>query len=311
MKKIFKSLIVLTAISGTVFTSCTKDPVTPPTTDSAKPTITLNSGVATDTKSANVDTIKLNILASAASDRKIKKLTITRAVTGAATVTIDSPSYNAKDVIYTYNDLIKSNPNIVLDDGSSITYTVTVVDDNGKSAVANYVVNIKTVGKSNDIYLGGPGSSNDYKFFGITENFQRYRVGTTGAYLAKDNSAKIDFIFFYSSEGAVLNALYSPDYAFLSGQGYYNETLSWTTRNHTIYTSTTMTASQFDALQGQSFLTELMLVDFTVARDRIRNLTIDQIIAYKKSDGKRGFIKVARPAADASSQALFITKAEL
>lgn len=313
MKKYLQSIFVLTALAGsTLFTSCgdkktTEDPETNP------PTLTVNDGVKASYASLSADTISIKILASADTDRKIKKLTITRAITGQSTITLKTETYDAKDVIYTYFDLLKSG-GATVDEADVITYTVTVEDDKGKTANGSITVTIASMVSSPQLLLGGPdNTSNEYRFFGVADGFRRYRAGASGADLARDNSAKIDFLYFYNSSGSVQNAIYSPDYAFTSGSGWFTEVSFWPTRNKTeMKVITDMTPSQFSSLEGSTFLAEIALVDFSSGTlDRIANLSVSQVLAFRKSDGKRGFILVSNPPTSSSGQILFQVKVEL
>jgi hypothetical protein len=313
MKKLFKSMFVMAALTSSLFLTSCKDETIDPNKESAAPTLTVNDGNVSTTVSQTIDTIFIKCLASADTDRKIKKLTITRAVTGGGTNTITQPiAYDAKDVIYTHKDVIAGF--IAIDEGDVITYAVTIEDDKAKVTTKTYKVNISSVAVSDQILLGAPSNTvNLFRFFGTADRFRTYVAGITGANLAKENSSKIDFIFFYSSSGSTLNALYSPDYAFLVDQGWNAETATWPTKNKTSYKLTPITSSEFDALQGSTFITELDNIDFTVGtQDRVANLSIGQVLAYiKKGNNKRGFILVANPAVAINGQILLKVKAEL
>lgn len=312
MKRILKSIFVLSAIAGTtLFTSC-GDKTTDPTTESAAPTLSVNDGVKSSSASLSVDSISVKVLATADTDRKIKKLTITRAITGQSTATIKSSTYDAKDVIYTHWDVVAGT--LAVDEGDVITYNVTVEDDKGKTASSSVTVTIASMVTSPQVLLGGPdNATNEYRFCGVADGFRRYRAGTSGSDLAKDNTAKIDFLYFYNSAGSVQNALYSPDYAFASGSGWYTEVSSWPTKNKTIFKlAPDITASAFDALQGSTFLTEVGLVDFsTGTQDRVANLSVNQVLAFKKGDGKRGFILIGNVASASTGQVVLVIKSEL
>lgn len=301
MKKLIKSMFVMTALMSAVLTSCTKDDTA--TVEKSAPTVLLNDGVAGASYSSQVDSIMLDIEASADTDVKIKSIKITRAVTGAATNTIVSKTYDAKDVLYTHYDVIKGE--IAINDGDKITYVVTVTDSKDKVTTANYIASINSLATSDQILLGAPSNTtNQYRFFGVANNFARYKAGTSGTELAKDNSAKVDFIYFYNSAGSVGNAIYSPDYAFAAGTGWATEVSTWTAKNKTIYLATDLNQSIFDGLNATSFFTELNNLSWTSGVDRIPNLINGQVIAYKRADGKRGFILIAATALNATTGSL-------
>lgn len=311
MKKLFKSMFMIAAIGSTLLLSACGDDTDEPKVEPKEPTVTLNGGATAAFASLTVDTIPLKVLAQADAELKIKKVTITRAITGQSTKTVFDKTYNARDVIENAYDLLGGD--VIIDDGDIITYTVTVTDSKDKTASATYKVTIASMATSGQILLGAPGNTtNEFRFFGVADNFRRYRAGTTGADLAKDNTGKIDFLFFYNAAGSVGNAIYSPDFAFGAGSGWNAETSTWTSKNSTKFKIADITGAAFDALTGNQFLTELSLIDFTQGTlDRIPNLAANTILAYQKSDGKRGMIKVVTISQSNSGFITLVVKAEL
>lgn len=309
MKKLFRTMFVLTAMTAVVFTSCKTEETVE--TEKVAPTVLVNDGVAGASYSSKVDSIMLDIEASADTDVKIKSIKITRAVTGAATNTIVSKTYDAKDVLLTHYDVIKGQ--IAINDGDKITYVITVTDSKDKVTTANFVASINSIATSEQILLGAPSNTtNLYRFFGVANNFARYKAGSTGTELAKDNSAKVDFVYFYNSAGSVGNAIYSPDYNFTAGTGWATEITTWGTKNKTIYLTTDLNQSSFDALNSSNFFTELENLTWASGVDRIPNLINGQVIAFKKADGKSGFILIAATALNATTGSLTCkVKAEL
>jgi hypothetical protein len=311
MKKLFKSMFMLAVVSSSLLLSSCGDDTEDPTTEPKAPTVTLNGGATAAFASLSVDTIKLNVLAQADTDLKIKKVTITRAITGQSTKTIFDKTYNARDVIENAYDLIAGD--VIIDDGDIITYSVTVTDNKDKTGTASYKVTIASMAASGQILLGAPGNTtNEYRFFGVSDNFRRYRAGAAGADLAKDNTGKIDFLFFYNSAGSVGNAMYSPDYAFGAGSGWNAETTTWPSKNKTKFKVADITSAAFDALTGSQFITEINLIDFSAGSlDRIPNLAANTVLAFQKSDGKRGLIKVIAISLNNSGTITLVCKAEL
>ncbi len=314
MKKLFKTLFLLVASSSLVFVGCKKDDnktTTEPTV--LAPTLKINDGATTNTVSSLVDTIRLKIVASADVNHKITKLKITRVVTGPTPSNniIKDSTLSIKDLSFTYKDIIVGN--LGIEDGDILTYSIVVTDDKGNQTSGSFVVTITSFSASPQIYLGGPSNTaNDYHFLGTAESFRAYRAGSTGPDLAKDNSAKVDFVYYYNSAGSVQNALYSPDYLYAAGTGWATEVGTWPTKNKTLYKIADLTSPQFDALNATQFITELDLIDFGAGtQDKVANLTINNIIAYKKADGKRGFIKIGNTATQASGAMLIIVKSEL
>ncbi|GAB1449713.1 hypothetical protein MASR2M44_27430 [Bacteroidota bacterium] len=310
MKKLMKSIFVLSALSVGFLSSCTKDE-TDSTKESLAPTVVINGGIGKTTISANTDSFLLDIQVSADTDRKIKSVYITRAISGGATDPIVNKTYNDAAVILKHYDLVKGV--LTIDDGDKMTYSVKVTDDKDKVTTATFEVTINSVSVSEQILLGAPSNTtNEYRFFGVANSFARYRAGATGTELARSNSDKIDFLYFYNSAGSVGNALYSPNYNFSAGTGWATEVSSWTTKKETVYLLTDLSLSAFDGLTTKTFFDELDALTWTSAIDRMPNLEASQVLAYKRGDGKRGFILVAATAANATTGVLTVkVKAEL
>ena len=72
MKKFIRSMFVMTAMMSVVLTSCTKEETTE--TTSSAPTVLVNDGVAKISASSQVDSIMIDVEASADTNRKIKTL---------------------------------------------------------------------------------------------------------------------------------------------------------------------------------------------------------------------------------------------
>ena len=225
-----------------------------------------------------------------------------------STVVIKDSSLGVATLIYTYADIIAGT--IGLEEFDVLRYTVAVTDDKGNMSSGTFVVTISNLAVSGQLLIGGPTSSNEYRCMGISDNFRKYRSGSTGADLAKDNSSKVDFVFLFDAGGAVGNALYSPDYA-IPPIGWTTEIANWPTRNKTIFVFSDLTASQFDAL-STDFLPMINSIDFAVGGvGKVSNLSINNVYAYKRANGKRGFIKIGQTANNASGQILLIIKSEL
>ncbi|MDZ4668227.1 MAG: hypothetical protein SGJ00_10105 [bacterium] len=311
MKKLFKSMFVLAAVSASMLVSSCGDDTKDPVKEYAAPTLTVNDGVTNMNGSLTLDTVFIKNVVSADTDRKIKKLTISRAIVGQSTNTIYDKVYDAKDVVYTHKDVIAGTINI--DENDIITYTINATDDKDKVTTKSFTVTIKSVATSTQVLLGAPeNTTNLYRFFGTSDNYRKYTAGPNGVDAARNNSSKIDFIFFFSPAGSVGNAIYSPDYNFGAGIGWDSEISNWATKNKTLYKLSDLSSSEFDALQGSSFMTEISAVDFSVGTlDRIANLQTGKVLAYIKADGKRGFILVVSQAAGSTGTIVLVAKSEL
>jgi len=309
MKNLFKMMMVMTVLAGSIFTSCKK--AEDALTASKAPTVSINDDVAALEMSAAVDTIHVKMVATADTDRKITKLVLIRTYNGDSTVELMSTTYNTNSVSYTYEDLVKAN-GLPLTDTDKLKYTMTATDDKGNTASVSYVITFNSVSTSGQIVLGAPGNtSNAFKFFGIANNFMRYSAGGDAG-TAKANCTKVDFLYWFNASGAIGNSLYSPDYPFTAGTGWATEVSGWASRNSTLFLTTDLNLSAFDALAGTQMVTELDNLTWTSGTQKINNLETGNVIAYKKNDGKRGFIYIAQKAIDGTVGVMTVkVKAEL
>ncbi len=309
MKNLFKMMMVMAVLAGTIFTSCKK--AEDALTASKAPTVSINDDVASLEMSAAVDSIHVKMLATADTDRKIAKITLTRTYNGDSIVQLMETTYNQNSVSVTYEDLVKAN-GLPLTDSDKLKYTMVATDDKGNTATASFEIKFNSVSISGQIVLGAPGnSSNAYKFFGVANNFMRYSAGGDAG-TAKANCTKVDFLYWYNSAGAVGNSLYSPDYPFTAGTGWASEVSGWASRNSTLFLTTDLNLSAFDALAGTQMVTELDNLSWASATQKINNLDAGMVVAYKKGDGKRGFIYIAQKAIDGTVGVMTVkVKAEL
>ncbi|MFN4082114.1 MAG: hypothetical protein ACK4K9_00635 [Bacteroidia bacterium] len=316
MKKVFKNLLLLTAISGLAITSCQKDP-DDKKPDPVAPKIELNNGATSASMSSTTESVTIKVEATADTDRKIKKISITRNVVrssgGISSNVILSRTFDAKDVILNHIDSLKAN-GVSVDDGDRINYKVEAEDDKGLKSEKEFIITISSIATSPQILLGAPSNTtNEYRFFGVANNFRRYRAGNSGPDLARNNVQDIDFIYFFNSAGSVQNAIYSADFNFAAGTGWATEVSSWTgTKNKTLLKETDMSISRFNAITGNSFFDELSGIDFsTGTTDRLANLQAQSVLAFKLNNGKRGFLAVINTAANASGVITLVCKVEL
>jgi hypothetical protein len=275
------------------------------------PTIIVNDGIDSLTVSSSADTINIKVLATAKYVNKIKSIAITRQVNSGVVVPIFSlNSYNNKVYSNSYKDYIKGS--LSLKDGDFITYKINVTDDSSNSTIAIYKVNVQTINASPQILLGAPNNTvNLYRFFGIKDSYRRYGVGNIDD--TRSNSQKIDFLYFFNIVGSWQNVIFSPDYPFTPGTFWGSLTSTWSHKNSTIFKLTpSITASMFDAMDdGVSFLTQLNAIDFSAGtQNSVAVLAVGQVFAFKKSDGKRGFIRVVSIASNPSGQVELLCKTE-
>jgi hypothetical protein len=105
---------------------------------------------------------------------------------------------------------------------------------------------------------------------------------------AKTNYDLIDLVYYYG--GSTNNAtIGSPKDTLI--QNAHNKTVgftTWTKYNETMFKSTTITSSEFDAITDDSKLTALS--NFSDSHQN--NLAKDRVFAFKTEKGKLGFVKI-------------------
>lgn len=103
---------------------------------------------------------------------------------------------------------------------------------------------------------------------------------------ATSNQAKADFAYYYGDVN--LATLAAPDDASLNGgTGNFTWCQSWTTKNQTRFTLTTLTTAEFDAATAATINA---LAD--PAESKVSSLAQGKVIAFKTASGKKGLIKV-------------------
>lgn len=270
----------------------------------------VNNGKNSEQVSLSIDSIKISVLANAIPPNlKIASLEISRNITGQSTITVFSKPYsNISNINEIYFDKIFQQ--VSIDDGDIITYNIKVTDNNGAFITKTISYTVSSITTSNQILIGVQNNSvNDYHFFGITNEFKRYRSGLTGIDLAKDNSNKIDFLFYYNTSGG--NTIYSPNFPFASGVAWGPEVATWPTKNTTKFKLTSINASEFDSYTGSTFMNEINFIDFSAGTsNRLNNLVVNQVFAFQNNEGKRGFVLVSNIAAGASGTIVIKVKVE-
>jgi hypothetical protein len=102
---------------------------------------------------------------------------------------------------------------------------------------------------------------------------------------AKENSDKVDFIYFYGDTNKA--TLASPDDSDL--QTVFSSVSGWTTINATRFATTTLTSDQFDAIiDDATIVTEANAASET----KVNELAVDDVIAFKTSGDKLGLAKI-------------------
>jgi hypothetical protein len=272
---IFAGIIALTS-------SCSKDDA---------------DSTVTDTQVTISDSLGKNLISLPAQVAYIK---ITPVL--AAGVTISSAKLerqidsNAKESIFDFTSIAN---NFVYPDnfsgktlvsGSKVTYTITITDSKNKIATGSLVYTVKGgVTLSPEIELfPQDNQTTDFRFFGLADNFAKYSGNTPTI-----NSSKIDFIYYYGSTGK--NAISSPDDTVGTRAIWGTKVSAWPTKNKTLFKTSAVTSSEFDAIKATDLDDALTSIDFsTGTTSAMTQLEVNSIFAFKTSTGKAGLMKVTQ-----------------
>ncbi len=261
-------------IAGTVFvTSCSKDETT-------GPSLTLKGGtgyVSTDQTIAAGETITVGAIAEAG-DANLNRFKFTSTFDNVpATIidtTINTSSFNM-DFELTFSAASVGNNRLLLE----------VWDKDGNKAEKAFTITVETgavaVNKYSNIELG---SHNDAvgSFYNSAENLI-YTISS-----AKDNQAKVDFIYYYGDEhGNTIASPFDPIVNTITTFGLS----TWTTKNDTKFHKNTITAEQFDAIVDEYDFPEFT-TESPAPTQFVDQLVVGDVLYFKTVAGKLGFIKV-------------------
>ena len=174
---------------------------------------------------------------------------------------------------------------------TSKKFKITVTDkkDVTTSAVFTITAYTKPAGsiKEYKATLLGSQYAKEGSFFSTT-NGSVYTVANSAA-----SSSLIDLIYYYSGDGTVGQST-SGNGATIGGAddtnilGVYKGISSWSTKNATRFTGSTLSATEFDALTDDSKIA--VISDFTDTKKI--GLAEGNIIAFKTAAGKKGLVKI-------------------
>ena len=277
MKKLVKSVLMLSIASLAILSSCKKE-----TTDEVTD-VTVTITPSPSASPVDVGTVlTLTIEAKGNTDNKLKKITVTSTQAGSAllskTLSVNSTTEIVRDT------LKKSN--------ETYSYTVTVEGEKGSPATKTYTVKTKTAAAEVDVTNAIPlfgqtnGAGINAHFIQLTSPFGTYPVGVFGV-----NKAKVDLAFFYGSLNKA--TLASPSDTTM--QGLFKG-LNWTGANVTMLYKTSMTTTEFDAVATAKSDAAITTLAASVATSAwvssINMLSKGNVVLYKTAGNKLGLIKV-------------------
>ena len=264
-------LIVLFMAGILIVSSCNKDEETfgPPTLDfkGGGDYVFENSEIAVNT----LFTVGITAVANAESNKKLTTIRLTRTMNN--TTFLDT-TLNINDTQYNMDFQFNAQSA-----GSEEVIAFTITDDAGqtaeKSLTLTYVTTGTSVTKNTDVLMGS--HNDDNGSFYSTVNKLVYNIADATA-----NQSDIDFLFYLGAANG--STIASP--ADEDANSVYAIS-DWTTKNATMFATTSITADEFDAI-GDIY----DFPAFTGDISGITNLESGNVIMFKTVADKLGLIKV-------------------
>jgi hypothetical protein len=284
MKKL-SYLLGLLLVAGFLFTSCSDD-------DDAEllpPAISFLGGdyqtgyprtSADATKTVGQEFV-FGITASTKSDKDLKRLLIQRKFENVSTITILDSAFSKTSI--TLDIITFAYPTPGTED-----FVCTVYDKNDKSSTISFTITTQAAAPNittyNDKILGAQASTTGSSFASFDGTI--YTLDQ-----AKINSNKVDFLYFYGATN--LATLAAPDDAdaatVFTGP---NGLASWAVKNATRFKATSMTVSDFNAIQTSAQLAAAATLPTQPNQSKANNLAVGNVLAFKTVGEKFGLILI-------------------
>lgn len=305
MKKTIKTLFIAAFATTFVVSSCKKDDATTTETGGG-PTISLTDNIGKGTLDTtnffSIPVLKINVAPASGTSLDSSKFEIKIGST-----VIGSPSFDVVDSSQRGGFIDSMDASAIVSGlplaiNSTVTLTATFKDTKGKTASASItytIVHDNNVIVSNEIELGAQSNTNiEYKFLGLANNFKAYTSGLTGS--ARFNSDKIDFVYYYGANDK--NGFAAPFNADGAKVIWGAEITTWSRQNQTKFKTTTLTAADFDNIKNGTKVEDAFVnTDFTTGTtDKVTNLSVGTVYAFKTVLGVVGLVKFTAISADAT-----------
>ena len=289
MKKAMKTIMMLFVASSFILTSCSSEDVA----DVTLTTIPASTGTAFFVG----DTMSVTINAKGNADNKLKSLTITKAVTGKATITYYTKTLSVTDYIFDLKDTLD------IQDTGTVTYNITLTGEKGTAQTKTITITVSEVGFINETN-GSPiqmfGHTYDGPRFCQLSTFETWSIDTVDNYEKLRN--RIDVVSYFGNSNKF--TLSSPDDAVMQGL-YSGLSTFWTSgkarvtglvRVNGLVNYNTILAPGDDRL----------LVQFAAGKTygkTITNIQANDLILFKTAGGQLGLIKVTSVTGTTSADA--------
>lgn len=275
MKKLAKSILMLSIASLAILSSCSKEDENAEVTD-VKVDVTSSPSGAVEVNS----TVSLTISATGNTGNNLKSISVSR---------------NDGKVLLSSSLSGVSQTRVIVDtvgSAASYTYTVAVTGEKGSPATKTITVqtresygSIVVTPVAIDLYGQTQDSSQNY-FMKLSDPFTPYdRARSTFA----SNKANIDLCFYYGNTNKATVA--SPSDNLLQSVYTY---ITWTGAKVTRFAKTSLTSSAFDAIQDSESDSAIIELARTVTNwgSFANELKVNDVVIYETAQGVKGLIRV-------------------
>ena len=284
MKKL-SYLLGLLLLAGMIFTSCSDDETTEPLT----PTLAFLGGeyepgkdrVDSDVTLTVGEEFVFGVSGSTRSDKDLKRLLIQRKFENVSTITILDSAFNHASIILDITTF--AYPTVGSED-----FICTVWDKNDKYTEISFTVTTEPAAPDITTYedkiLGAQASVTGSSFASVDGTV--YTLD-----MAKANSDKIDFLYFYGATNfATLAAPDDADAAtvFTGANGLD----TWDVLNPTKFKTTTLSSADFDAITSSSQLVTAATLPTQPNLSKANDLSVGDVLAFKTAGSYFGLIRV-------------------
>lgn len=279
MKKL-SFLFILLALTGVLFTSCSKDEDDP---QDLKPGINFKGGtgyVSQDVTLTAGEEFKVGINANANSNSsaKLNKFVVTRTFNNIPFTVLDS-TLNTSN--FTIDIIAFANPN-----AGTERWSFKITDKDGE--VNEISFNITTTAPAGNILtystkvLGSYQNTTGSSFASVDGTVYTLEQ-------AKIHADVIDWLYFYGATNlATLAAPDDTDAGDVFNTGP-NALSTWSVRNDTRFKETSLTAADFNSITTD---TPIIAIANGASLSKANNLVVGDVIAFVTSTGKMGLVKV-------------------
>lgn len=277
MKKLVRSVLMLSIASIAILSSCSKETDTEVT--DVKVTITSSPASVVEIGQP----ITLTVTATGNPDNKIKSISVTRSG--------DNKVVLSKKLSETSSTQTVTDTILLV---GSYTYTVAVEGDKGSPAIATCSITARApygTTSSTPVAIDLKGQTQDSTenyFMKLTPDFTPYDRGRS-TFTA--NKANIDMCFFFGTANKA--TLASPDDA-TAMQTVYSY-IDWTGAKKTKFSKTSLTLAQFNTIEtsGNDSAIVNIAIGTTTWGVSVNNLAKDNVLVYETAEGKKGLVLVA------------------